>query len=118
MDNIKNDNLFWDSENDGGWVNAVLKFCVETRMWYLKTDLKVRLKRFITLNGDFDEVINLWKRLNIIKKDFGVETGGVIIRQALQETTAAFHDPEWEEAALKKTAHLRKMLNDDSSRMI
>ena len=110
--------FWWDTRHDDGCVNAVLKLSVEARKWYLKTDLKVRLKRFFLHNEDFQEVINLWKRLNIVKKDFGEETGSMIIRQAVQETEEEFSEPEWREAVLEKIAQVREGLNDDIVRMI
>ena len=44
----------------------IIKGSVEARKWYLKTDLKVRLKLLVDEDHGFDEFINLWKRLNII----------------------------------------------------
>jgi hypothetical protein len=75
------DKFWWDTHHDDGCVNAILKLSVEARKWYLKTDVKVRLKRFIIHNVDFEEIIQMWKRLQIVKKDFGEETGSMIIQQ-------------------------------------
>jgi hypothetical protein len=84
----------------------------------LKTDVKVRLKRFILHNVDFEEILHIWKRLQIVKKDFGEKTGSMIIQQALQEVKDEFGDPEWEETINEKINKERGMLNDDSVKMI
>jgi len=113
-----NDKFWWDTNKDDGCVNAILKLSVETRMWYLKTDVKVRLKRFILHNVGFEEIIHIWKRLQIVKKDFGEETGTMIIQQALQEVKEEFGDPEWAETINEKINKERGMLNDDSVKLI
>ena len=114
MDN----NFWWDTGNDGGCVNAILKLSVEARKWYLLTDVKVRLKHLILHHDGFDEVILLWKRLQIVKKDFGEETGSLIINQAVREVEAEFGDPEWADTIYKKIAQIREGLNDDSIKML
>jgi len=110
--------FWWDTKKDDGCVNALLKLSVEARKWYLKTDVKVRLKRLILHHGGFDEVNQLWKRLHIIKHDFGEETGSLIINQAVREVEAEFSDPEWAEAIYKKIVQVREGLNDDFVKMI
>jgi len=113
------DNCFWwDTGNDRGFVNSILKFSVEARKWYLKTDVKVRLKRFITRNTDFDENVQLWKRLQIVKNDFGEEIGGQIVQQAVKETQEEFNDPKWGKAVLTKIKLARKGLNDNTVKML
>jgi len=113
-----NDMFWWDTNNDDGCVNSILKLSVEARKWYLKTDVKVRLKRFILHHEDFEDVIQLWKRLNIVKKDFGEETGSKIIQQAIKEIKDEFNDPEWEQTINEKIAKERESLNDDFVKMI
>ena len=113
-----NNNFWWDTGNDDGCVNAILKFSVEARKWYLKTDVKVRLARFILHNVEFDEIVHMWKRLDIIKKDFGEKDGSLIIKQAIQEVETEFSDPEWAETINKKIAKERTGLNDDSVKML
>ena len=112
------DMFWWDTHKDDGCVNAILKFSVEARKWYLKTDVKVRLTRLILHHADLEEIIQLWKRLQIVKKDFGEETGSVIINQAVREVQAEFSDPEWAETINEKIAKERKGLNDDFVKMI
>jgi len=111
-------NLWWENANDDGWVNSILKFSVEARKWYLKTDVKVRLKKFIMTHYDFDEVIYLWKRLQIIKKDFGKKTGSMIIKQAIKEIKSEFNDLEWEKTVMEKIKKGREELNDNFIEMI
>ena len=111
-------NCWWDTDKDGGCVNSILKFSVEARKWYLKTDVKVRLKHFILHNEDFQEIIYLWKRLNIVKKDFGEETGSLIIQQAVREVEKEFSGPEWSESILEKIAKERAMMNDDYVKLL
>jgi len=112
------DHFWWDTRHDGGCVNAILKFSVEARMWYLKTDVKIRLKRFIVHHEDVQDVIHLWKRLQIVKKDFGEETGSMIIQQAIEEINNEFNDHDWSVVIYEKIAQAREKLNDDFVRMI
>jgi len=113
------ENLFWwDTEKDDGCVNEILKLSVEARKWYLKTDVKVRLKRFVLFDADFDEIIQLWKRLQIVKKDFGEETGRRIIQQALKEIKNEYNDPDVLELIKEKIAKERERLNDDNITML
>jgi len=113
-----NEKFWWDTRHDDGFVGDILKFSVEARKWYLKTDVKVRLKRFILHHVDFDEVIQIWKRLHIVRKDFGEETGSKIIQQAIQEIKDEFNDPEWEKTVNEKIAKGLEELNDDFVKMI
>jgi len=62
----------------------IIKGSSQARKWYLKTDLKVRLKLLVEEDHGFSEFINLWKRLNIIRKDFG-DTSQAIIDEAVEE---------------------------------
>jgi hypothetical protein len=112
------DRFWWDTHNGDGCVDAILKFSVEARMWYLKVDVKVRLTRFILHHVEFEDVIQLWKRLQIVKKDFGEETGGRIIRQAVQEVKDKFNDPEWAETINGKIAQGREELDDALVKML
>jgi hypothetical protein len=108
------DKFWWDTGKDDSWINEILKFSAEARMWYLKTDAKVRLKMFILRNEDFQGIIHLWKRLNIVKNDFGEETGGAIIRQAIEEIKQEFPDnAEWETIISEKITQERSKLNDE-----
>ena len=106
------DMFWWDTHKDDGCVNAILKLSVEARKWYLKTDVKVRLKRFILFDVGFDEIIQLWKRLQIVKKDFGEETGSLIVQQALKEIKDEFNGPDVSETINKKITEERKRLSD------
>jgi len=110
--------FWWKTTNDDGWVNAILKHCVEARMWYLKTDVKVRIKGFILHHDDFQDVIHLWKRLQIVKNDFGEKTGSMIIQQAVEEIKSEFNDSEWSEVINDKITQAREKLNDDFVKML
>ena len=112
------EHFWWDTNNDDGCVSAILKFSNEARKWYLKTDIKVRLKRFILHHVEFEEIVQLWKRLQIVKNDFGEEIGSMIIQEALQEIKAEFSDPEWAKTINEKIVTERKGLNDDFVKMI
>jgi len=114
MDN----NFWWDTDNDKGFINSVLKFSVEARKWYLKTDIKVRLKHFLLFNDGFDEIIYLWKRLKIVKNDLGEETGSLIIREAIKEIQDEFNDPEFKKSVREKINRIREGMNDDNVKMI
>jgi hypothetical protein len=113
------ENLFWwDTEKDDGCVNEILKLSLEGRKFYLKTDLKVRLKRFVLFDVDFDEIIQMWKRLQIVKHDFGEETGSRIVQQALKEIKDEYNDPDVLETIKEKIAKERENFNDDKIKMI
>jgi len=112
------DCYWWDTGDDEGFVDSILKFSVEARRWYLKIDIKIRLKRLILGNFDFDEIICLWKRLQIVKKDFGGEKGSLIVREAVREIREEFDEPEWAEGVREKIINKRKELDDDFVRMM
>jgi len=115
---IMGDKFWWDTNKDDGFINSILKFSVEARMFYLKTDVKVRLKHFIMRNADFDEIIYLWKRLAIIKKNFGEEAGGMIIREAVREVQDEFNESDWQKIVQEKIEQERNTLNDNFVREI
>jgi hypothetical protein len=114
---MKND-FWWETGKENDCLNEILKFSVEARIWYLKTDVKVRLKRFILFNEDFQDVINLWKRLNIIKKDLGEETGREVIKKAMEELKFEFKNAEIEQDINGKITDLRGTLTDDFIKLI
>jgi hypothetical protein len=115
---IMSDNFWWDTNNDDSCVNSILKLSVETRKWYLKTDVKLMLKRFIKHDVDFEELIQLWKRLQIVKKDFGEKSGSMIIQQALKELNNKFNDPELLETINLKITIVREGLNNAFEELI
>ena len=89
----------------------------QARKWYLKTDLKVRLKLLVEENQGFDEFINIWKRLNIIRKDLG-NSSQAIIDEAVQELAQELkHYNNWVKKANKKLIKLLD-LNDENVRLI
>jgi len=110
--------VWWKTTHDNDCMNEILKFSIDARKWYLIADLKVRLKMFIINNEDVRDVINIWKRLNIIKNDFGEEAGSAIIQQVLDETHDEFNDSEWEDIIHKILTHMRGGLNDTKIKMV
>jgi hypothetical protein len=66
-----NDKFWWDTNKDDGCVNAILKLSVEARMWYLKTDVKVRLKHFILHNVDLRRSSTFGNAYRSLKKISG-----------------------------------------------
>jgi hypothetical protein len=65
----------------------------------------------------FEEIVALWKRLQIVKKDFGEEIRSVIIQKAIQEIKAEFNASEWKKIINEKIAKEREGLNDDFVQM-
>jgi len=112
------DNFWWDTHKDNGCISGILKFSDEARRWYLKTDIKVRLKRFILHHVEFEEIVQMWKRLQIVKKDYGEETGAEIIQQAIKEIKAEFSNCKWAKTINEKIANEREELNDDFVKLI
>jgi len=108
-----NGTLWWDIDNDGSFVNSILKFSDESYRWFLKNDIKDRLKNYILNPTDFEEIINLWKRLQSVKNDLGEELGINIIREAVNEIQDEFNEPEWEQEVFEKIQNSKKVLNDD-----
>jgi len=105
--------FWWDTDNNSSFVNSILKFSGETRIFYLKTVLKIRLKHFIVHQTDFDDVINLWNSLQDIKNDFGEEIGSLIIHEAMKEIHDEFDEPVWMLEVLEKIKQSRICLNND-----
>ena len=95
----------------------IIKGSSQARKWYLKTDLKVRLKLLVEEDHGFDEFISLWKRLNIIRKDFN-DSSQAIIEEAVRELAQELkHDDNWAKRANEKLAKLLD-LNDADIRII
>ena len=98
-------------------IGNILDKSNEARAWYLKTDLKVRLKLFVSEEPDLQDLINIWKRINIIKKDF--VDSQPIIDQAIKELAQDFKDDKkWVRNANNKLYDLLATLNDDSVKII
>ena len=95
----------------------IIKGSSQARKWYLKTDLKVRLKLLVEENHGFNEFINLWKRLDIINKDFK-DSSQAIIDEAVQELAQELkHYDNWAKRADEKLSKLLD-LNDEDVQII
>ena len=91
----------------------IIKGSAQARKWYLKTDLKVRLRLLVEEDHGFDELINLWKRLNIIRKDFG-DSSQAIIDEAVQELAEKLiHYENWAKRANTKLEKLSDLKDED-----
>ncbi|MCL2186905.1 MAG: hypothetical protein FWB86_13790 [Treponema sp.] len=85
----------------------------QARKWYLKTDLKVRLKLLVNEDQGLDEFIYLWKRLNIIKKDFG-DFSQEIINETVQELAQELKSNDgWVKRANAKLIELLDLKDED-----
>jgi len=112
------DSFWWDTNSDDGFANLMLKFSVECRKWYLKTDVKVRLKNILFKKADFDEFIYIWKRLRIVKYDFGEEVGSQIIQEAIKELQEEINDPEIKKSVQRIIKRVRKTLNEKHVKLL
>jgi len=108
-----NELFWWDTNNDGGFVNSILKFSVESRKFYLKADLKEKLKHYILNPTNFEDIICFCERLDIIKFTFGEETGSRIIQEAVKEMQVEFNEPEWEQVVNEKIENCRKVMDKE-----
>jgi len=106
--------LWWKTTLADGIVDDILAMSVDMRKWYLKIDLMVRLKQYIMYNNDYQDIVNLWKRLNIIKKDFGEKAGSLIIQEAVRKIHEEFNDPEWTKVIQEKLNLSRAIIKNDS----
>ena len=55
----------------------------EARIWYLKADLKIRLKHLTSEDSGVQDFINLWERKDIIRKEF--DFAQIIMDEAVEE---------------------------------
>jgi len=91
----------------------IINGSAQARKWYLKIDLKVRLRLLVEEDHGFDELINLWKRLNIIRKDFG-DSYQEIIDEAVQELSEKLiHYDNWVKRANTKLKKLLDLKDED-----
>jgi len=110
--------MWWETTHIDGFVNEILKLSVQARLFYLKIDLKTRIKRFILFHEDFIDVVNIWKRLDTIRDNFGKETGGALIQQVYKELSLEFSNPELTESVIQKVNQLRENMNDNSIKLV
>ena len=89
----------------------------EARIWYLKSDLKIRLKLLVSENSGVQDLINLWKRKNIIRNEF--DFSQVIMDEAIQELAEELKsNKNLAKEAERRLEGLLGKLNDDSTRML
>ena len=74
------------SANDmKGWINKALEKGVQTRFWYLKTDVVMRIKSLVLRDERWEDLMYLGKRVGIIRGELGDLLGGQIIQEAVVE---------------------------------
>jgi len=110
--------IWWKTNVIDGCMDEILKLSVEARIFYLTIDLKVRIKRFIMFHEGFQDVVNIWKRLKIIRDDFGEDMGNTIVSQVLKELYLEFSNPEVTDNIIQKVNLIRESLNDNSIMMV
>jgi len=67
------------------WINKILEEGVNARIWYLRTDVIMRVKSLIVQDDSWEDLKNLGKRIQIIKEELGVDLGSQIIQEAIPE---------------------------------
>ena len=67
------------------WINKTLEKGVEARVWYLKTDVIMRIKSLILQDERWEDLMCLGKRIGIIKHELGDSQGSQIIQEAVCE---------------------------------
>jgi len=67
------------------WINKILEEGVKARIWYLRTDVIMRVKSLIVQDDSWEDLKNLGKRIQIIKEELGVDLGSQIIQEAIPE---------------------------------
>jgi len=88
----------------------------EARIWYLKTDLKARLKLLASQDSGVQDLIDLWKRKNIIREEF--DFSQIIMDEAIQELAEELkNNKNLEKEAEQRLEGLLGKLNDNSIRM-
>jgi len=91
----------------------IIKGSSQARKWYLKTDLKVRLKLLVEEDQSFDNFISLWKRLDIIKSDFP-DSYQEIIDNSVKELAQELRNYDnWAKRANLKLEELLDLKDED-----
>jgi len=68
-----------------GWINKTLEKSVEARVWYLRTDVIMRVKSLVLQDERWEDLMYLGKRVGIIRREFGDVQGSQIIQEAVCE---------------------------------
>jgi len=67
------------------WINKIMEKGIEVRLWYLKTDVVMRIKSLILRDDTWEDLKNLGKRIVIIRYECGDAQGSQIIHKAIKE---------------------------------
>jgi len=68
-----------------GWINKTLEKSVEARIWYLRTDVIMRVKSLFVQDERWEDLMYLGKRIWIIRHELGDTLGSRIIQEAVIE---------------------------------
>ena len=99
------------------YLEKLLDKSSEARIWYLKTDLKARLKLLVSEDSGVQDLIDLWKRKNIIREEF--DFSQIIMDEAIQELAEELKsNKNLAKEAEQRLEGLLGKLNDDSIRML
>jgi len=69
-----------------GWINKTLEKGVEARIWYIKTDVIMRVKSLFLQDDKWEYLMYLGKRIRNIRSEFGDTYGSQIIQEAIIES--------------------------------
>ena len=99
------------------YLEKLLDKSAEARIWHLKADLKARLKLLVSEDSGVKDLIDLWKRKNIIRKEF--DFAQIIMDEAVEELAEELKGNEGltKEAEERLDSLLRK-LNDASLQIL
>jgi len=67
------------------WINKTLEKSVEARVWYLRTDVIMRIKSLFVQDESWEDLMRLGKRVGIIRHELGDTQGSRIIQEAVCE---------------------------------
>ena len=67
------------------WINKTLEKGVQARLWYLRTDVVMRIKLLIVQDERWEHLMHLGKRVGIIRHELGDAQGSQIIQEAVCE---------------------------------
>jgi hypothetical protein len=73
------------AEDMESWINKIMEKGIEVRLWYLKTDVVMRIKSLILRDDTWEDLKNLGKRIVIIRYECGDAQGSQIIQKAIIE---------------------------------
>jgi len=73
------------AEDTIGWINKTMEKGVEMRIWYLKSDVAMRVLAIAVQDEEWEDLMRLGKRIGIIKNEFGDIQGSQIIKEAVHE---------------------------------